>query len=799
MKKIALQSRKRRTRFLLRNVFIVNMLLFINYTFYAQHDFVHPGVAWNLNDLDQMAAHRNIAPWSDGWEDILATDEASLDYNIQGGFDIVSNKPGINQSEHIEDSQAALYHALQWYFTRDEAHGRLATDILDAWATTHVTWSGTAIHLTAAWRGGTMVQAAEILRYTYPGWTAQNTENCENYFENILYPQFRVPDPLRAANQGANNLWGAVQIAIFLNDQEKFQDCLDAYLNDPCAGISNSLPNGQCGDTGRDQGHAAGMIGNLASVAQNFWVQGIDVYGAKDNRLLKIMEYWAEYNLGGDVQFIDHGTCYGYYTSIGDSGRSANYDDFNGTLENIRGAYVVRKGLEAPYTLEYISGVNSNEATFLSRKDVSFTTTASPSEEPYSLFTHTDVTNLTSVEIGNQGQSGSRSFDNGTWTISGSGNGINEKEISYHYAYIPVKGDGEFIAQVKSIDDGDSNASAGVVIRRSLEDAQSGMGATYATLESGTKFSSRNFVVADGNGSQTFPLSNLQSGSVWVKVERRGNRIVGYVGPDGVTWAPMQHSIFDNLENELFMGLVVSSSNNSKLTTATFTDVQVSTSEIDSSCANTTTKIEAECFDDMLGIEIQDNTLNGKSIAFIENQDWVRYNDIDLTDIHSFQAIASSNNSGGEIEVHLDTLDGELLTTITITNTTGWNTYESFASSIDNVDGTHDVYLKFVGNGGFLFNLDRVGFFEENILSNQEFENTANQVIIYPNPVQSTVTIQGVENATIRIYDMNGKRILIKHSISQNETLDLSQLSVGIYYAQVNRLEDTQVLKIVKK
>ena len=55
---------------------------------------------------------------------------------MQGPFVEVGNAPGINQAEYIDDGNAALYHALQWRFTGIEAHALLATEILDAWATT---------------------------------------------------------------------------------------------------------------------------------------------------------------------------------------------------------------------------------------------------------------------------------------------------------------------------------------------------------------------------------------------------------------------------------------------------------------------------------------------------------------------------------------------------------------------------------------------------------------------------------------------------------------------------------------
>ena len=213
--------------------------------FSQAHQFVHPGISWSTNDLDRMSALRTTSPWAEGWNQLVNSNEGSFSYQMQGPFELVSNRPDINMREHTADSEAAMYHAIQWYVTRNIGHAILATQIVDAWATTHTTWDGTSIHLHAAYRGGMMVQAAEILRHTYPGWTEQNTINCENYFRNIIYPQFRIPDPVRAANQGANNIWGALQVAVFLSDDQMFQDCLDAYLESPCGGISNSLANGQ--------------------------------------------------------------------------------------------------------------------------------------------------------------------------------------------------------------------------------------------------------------------------------------------------------------------------------------------------------------------------------------------------------------------------------------------------------------------------------------------------------------------------------------------------------------------------
>ena len=513
------------------------------------HRFVHPGIPWTTNDLDQMKNNREVSPWSDGWDIILKSKEASLEYSMQG--------PALNVDRRDEnitnDGDAALYHALQYYFTGNTAHATKAVGILDAWATTHQTWSGNSVHLHAAWRGGTLVKAAEILRYTYPGWTAQNTQKCEAYFEDVLWPQFRLPNPLRGANQGANNLWGAIQVAVFNSDQEMFQQCIDAFLNDPGGGISNTLANGQCGDTGRDQGHAFAMVGNLVSVAEIAWAQGIDLYQVKYNRLLALSEYWCRYNSGESVPYIDFGTTYGYYTVMGDKGRVSDAPFVARMLETVVGAYVVRKEIPAPYSSSYLDGLPPSPDTFLYRKNSEDSSKALIQVAPDPDFNMRYVTNLASSDVGSVGIAGSSSFRNKTWTVNGAGSDLSKGgEDSFHYVYTKLKGDGALIAKVDSIENTDSGAKAMVVIRETLS-SDSKMAAVAARAELGSEFHSRGFDAADGSGYQEFSLSTVPA---WIKIERRGKSVTGYVGPDGVNWTPMQHTLF-TLPKNCYIGLGV--------------------------------------------------------------------------------------------------------------------------------------------------------------------------------------------------------------------------------------------------
>ena len=558
-----------------------------------KHTFVHPGMPWTIEDLDQMKILKNSSPWSTGWDTIMASKEASLDYKMTGP---AVNEGAPNDHNLTNDGNAALYHALQWYFTRKEEHAKKAVGILEAYAATHRTWSGTAIHLHAAWRGGTLIRAAEILRYTYPGWTEENTANCEKYFIDVYWSLFRLPNPLRAANQGANNLWGAMQIAVFCNDQEKFQQCIEAYLNDPCGGISNTLPNGQCGDTGRDQGHAGAMIGNLSSAAEIAWSQGVDLYGALDNRLLTATEYWAKYNSGEEVEYINHGTSYGYYTSIGDHGRDPNSPDFVYLIEQVYAAYAIRKGIESPVLKKYRKTQPPVIDTFFFRKKKKYNTEAKPKGTPNREFKMEPVTRLSKKSIGEDTKTGTSRHKDGTWTLTGAGDKLygREREDNFLYAFTKMKEDGAFIAKVVSIENVDpekkgeidAEAKASVVIRETLE-PNSKMAALAGRPNSknseGARYSSRGAYVSDGSGNQKFPLAKLP---IWIKIERRGESIVGYVGPDGKNWTPMHSSRF-KMADEYFIGLGVASNKAEERCIATFTNVQKSVGFVEEKTNNT--------------------------------------------------------------------------------------------------------------------------------------------------------------------------------------------------------------------
>ncbi|UUZ82336.1 endo-1,4-beta-xylanase [Paenibacillus sp. P26] len=140
------------------------------------------------------------------------------------------------------------------------------------------------------------------------------------------------------------------------------------------------------------------------------------------------------------------------------------------------------------------------------------------------------------------------------------------------------------------------------------------------------------------------------------------------------------------------------------------------------------TKIEAESYSAQSGIQTESSSEGGQDVAYIENGDYVVYNNIDFgSGAASFQARVASATNGGNIEVRLDSIAGTLVGTCAVAGTGGWQTWTTKTCSISGASGIHNVYLKFTGGSGYLFNLNWFQFISSNLITNPGLEtgNTA--------------------------------------------------------------------------
>lgn len=207
-------------------------------------------------------------------------------------------------------------------------------------------------------------------------------------------------------------------------------------------------------------------------------------------------------------------------------------------------------------------------------------------------------------------------------------------------------------------------------------------------------------------------------------------------------------------------------------------------------CATFTT-IEAEAYDDMLGVVVGNSGEGGQKIL-TTNGDWARYNNIDLTCASSISARVASLTSGGDIEVRLDGVSGTLIGTLSVGNTGSWQTWTTVSGNINSVTGVHDVYLVFTGGSGLLINLTWFEFSQSAAIAakasiksiDDELIDDKYTFVIYPNPSKNRLTIQ-LDKPNVKpiiISDLNGRVIdRIVNTTDLKIEVDVSHIPAGMY------------------
>ncbi len=172
-------------------------------------------------------------------------------------------------------------------------------------------------------------------------------------------------------------------------------------------------------------------------------------------------------------------------------------------------------------------------------------------------------------DIGPVGLAGSFTYTNSTFVVEGSGADISGIWDQFHYAYQPLSSNGYIIARVTSQTYTHFYAKSGLMIRENLTlDAPHTF--IYTTPSGIMETSSRSTT----GGITTVNSSQFANLPVWLKLERNGDTIITSRSSDGITWIVMD-TITLALNSDVYIGLAVTSHDNSALSTAVFSDVTV--------------------------------------------------------------------------------------------------------------------------------------------------------------------------------------------------------------------------------
>lgn len=125
---------------------------------------------------------------------------------------------------------------------------------------------------------------------------------------------------------------------------------------------------------------------------------------------------------------------------------------------------------------------------------------------------------------------------------------------------------------------------------------------------------------------------------------------------------------------------------------------------------NAYNRVEAELYVDMSGIMVEACDEGGEGIGYIENGDYTAYL-IDFTDGASqVEVRGATENSGGTVEVRLDSTSGTLLGSVNISGTGGWQSWQTFSANVQDVTGLQTIYMVYTGGSDYLFNINWFNF-----------------------------------------------------------------------------------------
>ncbi|MBN1605534.1 MAG: family 43 glycosylhydrolase [Polyangiaceae bacterium] len=116
---------------------------------------------------------------------------------------------------------------------------------------------------------------------------------------------------------------------------------------------------------------------------------------------------------------------------------------------------------------------------------------------------------------------------------------------------------------------------------------------------------------------------------------------------------------------------------------------------------------EAETIAFSKGLKTETCGEGGMDVTAIENGDYIKVKGVDFrSGATSFTARVASQNSGGKIEIRLDSQTGTLVGTCTVEGTGGAQTWATVSCDISGATEVHDVYFVFTGGSGSLFNFN---------------------------------------------------------------------------------------------
>jgi hypothetical protein len=143
---------------------------------------------------------------------------------------------------------------------------------------------------------------------------------------------------------------------------------------------------------------------------------------------------------------------------------------------------------------------------------------------------------------------------------------------------------------------------------------------------------------------------------------------------------------------------------------------------------------------------------------------------------------------------------GELIGTVEIPNTGGWQTWETASADIESVTGTYDVYLVFVTSNTYACNINWLQLCSSTTTTTTVNQIELEEVSVYPNPMTDYLTIVNAIDSDVEIYSIDGDLMSSRTIESNRQSIYIGQLDYGNYLVKVTTSNGSaKTFKVIKK
>ncbi|MBN1758189.1 MAG: carbohydrate-binding protein, partial [Chitinispirillaceae bacterium] len=178
-----------------------------------------------------------------------------------------------------------------------------------------------------------------------------------------------------------------------------------------------------------------------------------------------------------------------------------------------------------------------------------------------------------------------------------------------------------------------------------------------------------------------------------------------------------------------------------------------------------TVQAETICWSKGVRTEVCKDVSGKMDVDSIHDGDLIKVKGVDFGEngAESFMARVASGSSGGKIELRLDTLTGPLAGTCTVSGTGGWQTWKTVTCDVSGAKGKHDLYFKFTGGSGLLFNFNWWKFISgETAVFGDASGNARKDIVLAFNSRILRLTVPpalSYEKITVSLFDMGGRMV----------------------------------------